>query len=75
MSDSQLKVVHINFNSRHGGAAVAMQALATSLRSRNVESKVLALMGEPESDVIKWDDRFFDPLPEDELRLWSEESA
>lgn len=26
-------------------------------------------------DVIKWDDRFFDPLPEDELRLWSEESA
>jgi glycosyltransferase involved in cell wall biosynthesis len=58
MSNSQLKVVHINFNSRHGGAAVAMQALATSLRSRNVESKVLALMGEPESDVIKWDDPF-----------------
>ncbi len=24
-------------------------------------------------DVLKWDDRFFDPLPEDELQLWNGE--
>jgi len=24
-------------------------------------------------EFIKWDDRFFDPLPEDELRLWNGE--
>lgn len=24
-------------------------------------------------DLIQWDDRLFDPLPEDELRLWNGE--
>ena len=35
-----------------------MQTLASSLRSRYVDSKVLALEAEPEPDVVKWADPF-----------------
>lgn len=59
MSDSQLKVFHINVSSRQGGAAVAMQALASSLGAQNIDSKVLAPEIGPEANVLKWTDPFF----------------